>query len=349
MGRAISRVPRMHWALWRTLLSAGLPELPAEPDPVRAALPQGLARPESGLWRDRAGELAEALRQVIAEGPDTRRMLNDQGVDVLPSSFYSPVPSVREIEASFEYGGAEAPFDDCALFEGVEMREFLERLLPFASEFVPPRDAPADGRSFYWQNAFFSHADAMAYYCIVRLLRPRRIVEIGSGYSTLVASAALEKNGSGELVCVEPHPPEFLREQPRLAHIEKALVQELPLSFFRESLGDGDILFIDSTHTVKAGSDCVYLYLKALPAIEARVFVHTHDIFLPESMPQHWLLRMNLYWNEQYLVQALLTGNSRYRVRFGSRYHARHNLDLLDRLMTGKAASDGGSLWFERL
>jgi hypothetical protein len=341
MGRAISRVPRVHWALWRTLLSAGVPETPA-------GVADRLARQGSSLWRDRAGALAETLRQVIAEGPETRRILNDQGVDVLPSSFYSPVPSVREIERSFEYAGPEAPFEDCGLFDRARMREFLERLLPFAPEFDPPRDAePGSGR-FHWTNTFFSHADAMAYYCIVRLLRPRRIVEIGSGFSTLVASAALERNGSGELVCVEPYPPPFLRGLPRLAHIEKAPVQEVPLAFFRQSLADGDILFIDSTHTVKSGSDCVYLYLKALPAIEARVFVHTHDVFLPEPLPQNWLLHLNLYWNEQYLVQALLTGNDRYRVQFGSRYHARHNLDLLDRLMTGKAASDGGSLWFER-
>jgi hypothetical protein len=331
----------VHWALWRTLLSAGLPEAPGAPADLTP-------RADGTPWCARSAELAGVLRQVIAEGRETRRALNDLGVDVLPSTFYSPVPSVREVERSFEYAGADAAFDDCALFDAASLRELLERLLPFASEFDPPQQPPPGG-GFYWLNPFFSHADAMACYCLIRLLRPRRILEVGSGYSTMVASAALEKNGQGELVCVEPHPPEFLARLPRVARVEKVLVQELPLTFFAESLADGDILFIDSTHTVKAGSDCVYLYLKALAAIRARVYVHAHDIFLPEALPQRWLLDLNLYWNEQYLLQALLTGNPGYRVRFGSHYHALHNRDLLDRMMAGKAGSDGGSLWFERL
>jgi hypothetical protein len=334
----------VHWALWRTLLSAGLPEAPTRNGKLDPGVDAG-----APSWRARAPELAGVLREVIAEGRETRRALNDLGVDVLPSSFYSAVPAVREVEGSFEYAGGNAPFDDSGLFEGDSLRELLEQLLPFASEFDPPRERPAAGDGFHWLNPFFSHADAMACYCLIRLLRPRRILEVGSGYSTMVASAALEKNGQGELVCVEPHPPEFLARLPRVARVEKVLVQELPLTFFAESLADGDILFIDSTHTVKAGSDCVYLYLKALAAIRARVYVHAHDIFLPEALPQRWLLDLNLYWNEQYLLQALLTGNPGYRVRFGSHYHALHNRDLLDRMMAGKAGSDGGSLWFERL
>jgi hypothetical protein len=105
------------------------------------------------------------------------------------------------------------------------------------------------------------------------------------------------------------------------------------------------VLFIDSTHTVKTGGDCVHIYLRLLPALRREVLVHAHDIFLPHGMPRDWLMR-HYYWTEQYLLLALLTDNPRARVLYGSAYHERYNPGPLTELMGGKYGAGGGSLWF---
>ncbi len=294
--------------------------------------------------------LAREMRDYIWRGSGIKKALNLMGIEVLPSNFYSPVPSVSEIEASFEYRPGPPPYGDCPFLDAPHMREYLRTLLPYAGEFNPPDDGDQEAPgSFYWNNPAFSFSDAMSYYCIVRDRKPRRIVEVGSGFSTFVASAAVSANGHGEIVCIEPYPRDFLRGIQHVAEVIEKKVQEVELPFFRESLTDGDVLFIDSTHTVKAGSDCVYLYLKVLPFLDADLMIHAHDIFLPQAYPRRWLLEKHIYWNEQYLLQALLTDNPKFRAAFGSSYHRTYNAELLDRLMGGKAKSGGGSFWFQRV
>jgi predicted O-methyltransferase YrrM len=187
----------------------------------------------------------------------------------------------------------------------------------------------------------------MAYYAMIRHLKPKRVVEVGSGFSTLVASAALAQNGSGEIVCIEPFPRPFLSSVPNVVQVVEKPVQQLDSAFFNELLGDGDILFIDSTHTVKAGSDCLHLYLRVLPALERKVMVHVHDVFLPEAMPQDWALNKHIYWTEQYLLLAYLLDNPRVKVWFGSNYHRLVNQEMLSNMMHGRGQAGGGSFWFQ--
>ncbi len=294
--------------------------------------------------------LAREMKGFIWRGPGIKRALNRLGVEALPSNFYSPVPSVSEIEASFEYRPGQLPYEDCPFLDAPRMREVLQTLLPYSREFSPPADGDADApKSFFWGNPAFSFSDAMSYYCVVRDQKPKRIVEVGSGYSTFVASEAVAANGHGEIVCIEPYPRDFLRGIPHVVELIEKKVQDVELSFFKESLADGDVLFIDSTHAVKAGSDCVYLYLKVLPFLDADLMIHAHDIFLPEAYPRHWLLEKHIYWNEQYILQALLTDNPKFRAAFGSNYHRFYNKELLDEFMGGKTKSGGGSFWFRRV
>ena len=123
-------------------------------------------------------------------------------------------------------------------------------------------------------------------------------------------------------------------------------VQQVSVEFFDAMLEDGDILFIDSTHTVKTGSDCLYLYLKVLPALRNRVIVHVHDVFLPDAMPQSWALEKQIYWTEQYLLLAYLLDNPRTTVWFGSHYHLLQHPGNLADFMYGRAGAGGGSFWF---
>jgi hypothetical protein len=187
----------------------------------------------------------------------------------------------------------------------------------------------------------------MAYYCLVRRLRPRRIVEIGGGFSTLVADAAIRKNGSGEIVCIEPYPRPFLPQIKSVSELIAKPIQAITPEAFATLIAPADILFIDSTHTVKIGSDCLYIYLVLMPSIAQALTVHSHDIFLPFGMPPAWSRDLQIHWTEQYLLYAYLLGNSRARVVFGSAYALEFLRDPSERLMRGRYGAGGASLWYQ--
>jgi hypothetical protein len=178
------------------------------------------------------------------------------------------------------------------------------------------------------------------------MLRPNNIIEIGSGFSTLVALQAINKNGFGAIHCIEPFPRPFLIKNKQLAlHTIKA--QDINPDFLNNILQDGDILFIDSTHTVKTGSDCLHIYLRLLPYIRHNIFVHVHDVFLPFGMPKEWLLDHQLFWTEQYLLLAFLIDNPKASLLYGSTFNATQHTTLMENFMDGKYPIGGGSVWFK--
>jgi hypothetical protein len=265
-------------------------------------------------------------------------------VTLVPADFYSEIPLINELERT---AAACTSPDFAEGFDRERLGAVLTALMPYSTEFDPPENHPIPDR-FSWNGGPFSYSDAMAYYCFVRHLRPQTIVEIGSGWSTLVADAALRANDAGRLICIEPAPQPFLSEIPTVARLIDQPVQTLPPAFFSDVLTDGDILFIDSTHTVKHGSDCVHLYLKVLPTIAHDITVHAHDIFLPFPLPLAWMRDLHAHWTEQYLLYAYLLDNPRTRILFGSNYHYQFNPDRLTELMHGRYPAGGGSLWFEQ-
>lgn len=275
-----------------------------------------------------------------------RAALESAGVCLVPSGYYYPVPTLQDIEESFEYREPR-PFFDGALFDKDALARNLRALLPFAREFDPPTEGDCEEPDgYHWGASTFSDADAMAYYCMLRRARPRRVVEVGAGFSTLIATQALGVNGRGRVLCVDPEPPGFLAGRPGVTLLrEKA--QDLNPGFFNRHLKDGDVLFIDSTHTVKTGSDVVHLYLRVLPRLTSRVLVHVHDVFFPRPLPKPWLLERHLYWGEPYLLYAYLLDNPRVRVLFGSTLNRLLHRRLLEQLMQGKSGAGGASLWFE--
>lgn len=294
-----------------------------------------------------AARLALQVRQLMWD-QSARRAFHDAGVHLTRASFYSSIPSLAEVESSFEYAGDKAPYADSAVFDDAAMLAFLDELQPFADEFAPPREGSGDDpQGFFWGNPAFSFSDAMSYWAVLRRVQPSTVVEVGSGFSTLIAKAALERNGGGRLICVEPFPKAWLS---RLGvELVAQPVQALDVDFFAARLADGDVLFIDSTHTVKTGSDCLHLYLRILPRLRRHLFLHAHDIFLPAGYPKQWVAEKDLHWTEQYLLLALLEGNRDFRVLFGSNYHLLRHRARLERFMGGKAAAGGGSFWFERV
>lgn len=206
---------------------------------------------------------------------------------------------------------------------------------------------------FYTTNSQFGWLDCRVLFVLLREWRPRRMVEVGSGFSTLLAADVNRRflGGAMQLTCIEPFPRPFLLEPgvPGVASIRVERAERVGLEPFLQ-LDAGDVLFIDSTHVAKTGSDVNFLVFEVLPRLRPGVRIHFHDIHLPSEYLQQWVLEENRSWNEQYVVRALLMYSTAFRVLFGSMYAY---LTLPDLVAAAVRAADGapmngGSLWIER-
>jgi hypothetical protein len=205
---------------------------------------------------------------------------------------------------------------------------------------------------FFTQNSQFSWLDARACFVLLRKWQPKRIIEVGSGFSSLLMADVNQRFFAGQchITCIEPYPRPFLREGvPGLACLIEQKVQAVPLSVF-ESLEAGDVLFIDSSHVAKTGSDVNYLYFEVLPRLKAGVFIHIHDIFLPHEYLKAWVIIENRSWNEQYVLRALLMYSTMFKVKFGCSYAFAAMLPMVqDALAHPKRHGfAGGSIWLEK-
>lgn len=289
-------------------------------------------------------DLAVTLNRLIYSPSSLRKALQDRGVTVTRADFYSEVPTVAEIEASF---ATPSKLKLDKVFPDPEfMKACLAELEAFAGEFTAPVTAP-DASTYSWEGVAFGFSDAPAYYSMIRLKKPKTIIEIGSGASTLVARMAVAKNGFGRIIAVEPYPLDYL---PGLSDIDlvRKRAQDLDSAFFNDRMEDGDMLFIDSTHTVKHDSDVLHIYLRILPEIRKSITVHAHDIYLPGTLPVNMLREHQAYWNEQYLLYAYMLENPRVRTLFSSRYHMQYNHAALTAFMHEQYAPGGASFWFEQ-
>jgi predicted O-methyltransferase YrrM len=193
----------------------------------------------------------------------------------------------------------------------------LLRELRYAAE-LPDLTAPAAGAGeFRLGNGSFESGDAEFLYQLIRARKPRRIFEIGSGYSTLLAARAIRRNRQEmrgyecRHLCVEPFEAKWL-EGLGIAVLRKR-VEDVGIELFAELQAD-DLLFIDSSHIIRPQGDVVHEYLELLPILRPGVIVHVHDVFSPRDYPRQWVLDHMWLWNEQYLLEAFLTGNDSWRV-----------------------------------
>jgi hypothetical protein len=156
--------------------------------------------------------------------------------------------------------------------------------------------------------------------------------------------------GSMHITCIEPYPESFLRSSGcAIDRLIQQKVQDVPLEAF-DALAAGDVLFIDSSHVSKVGSDVNHLLFKVLPRLASGVRIHIHDVFLPFEYPRSWVLEQGRSWNEQYLLQALLMDSTVFGVVFGSAYCTWKHAELLASAVSGfEQATGGGSFWIEKL
>jgi hypothetical protein len=251
-------------------------------------------------------------------------LFRQRGFYLLREHFYLPIPDDSELSNQLREGPSE--------LVGLDMNDssaldLLDNVFPrYNEEFRETFQIHAvpGSNAFYLINGSFMAVDAHAYYALIRHFRPKRIIEIGAGNSTRVASAACERNlregGAAQVTAIDPFPMRVLKEGlPHVSRLVEDKVQNVPLELFT-SLKDGDILFIDSTHVLREGGDVKFEYCEILPRLATGVIVHIHDISLPKPYPHVYFEKNRFYWNEQYVLQAFLAFNSRFQVLWPGNY-----------------------------
>ena len=206
--------------------------------------------------------------------------------------------------------------------------------------------------SYKFGNGSFGSGDAELYYNVIRTVKPRRIIEIGSGNSTLVALQAIKKNEmeSGikcDLVCIEPYEMKWLERTG--AKIIRTIVEDVALVNF-ETLEENDILFIDSSHVIRPTGDVLFNFLTVLPILKKGVYVHIHDIFTPRNYLDIWVVNKCLLWNEQYILEAFLTNNDSFQIVCAANYLHRNHYDMFKRVSPFvDKKREPGSFWIQKI
>jgi predicted O-methyltransferase YrrM len=294
---------------------------------------------------------AQVLRDWLV---DLRRMAS---LLVRPVRFYAPITDIHDLRRRAPTLWSETRDDPPGIdFNPASHRAILETEFPrFIADYDYPEklDESAQLTQFFTRNSQFSWLDARALFVLLRCWRPRRIIEVGSGFSTLLMADVNRRflDGSCQITSIEPYPRAFLRaEQIGINAVIEQKIQDVPLALF-DRLEAGDLLFIDSSHVCKTGSDVNRLFLEVLPRLRPGVRVHIHDVFFPNEYPRQWVLGQGRSWNEQYLLQALLVFNSGFRVVFGCSYAmARFPERVRDALALQSGLSfGGGSFYIERV
>lgn len=248
------------------------------------------------------------------------RMFQRIGLSVSPNHFYWPVPDFRDLETRKWATESDTPGLDLAVNQQLH---FLQTVVPQYQREWASQSSPFFSAGYSYNNGYFEAVDAEIAYCMVRHFKPRRIVEVGGGFSSRVLAAALDlnlKQGGvrGDLVTIDPYPDRI--PQKRLSdrlHLITQTVQSVDLDLFL-TLESGDFLFLDSSHVVGIGSDVVREYLEIMPRLAGGVLIHAHDIFIPADYPREAVLHNLAFWSEQYLLQALLMFNPQFEVLWGS-------------------------------
>jgi hypothetical protein len=344
-----------------------------------ASTPGVLARPALGLWCfgpnaafgdgiggcKRGKGMKNLVKRLVKKAPYLSRLIAERDqlrsdllherqlhLFVPPGHYYSPIPSVEDRERFARQ--AIRPFD--RNLAGIEMNEqgqlaLLEKFAVFYRDLPFPAHQTAGSRYFF-ENDWYSYGDAIFLYCMIRHVRPQRIIEVGSGFSSALMLDTNERFFDGRINCtfIEPNPERLLnlfRERDReQATLIRRRVQDVDVSRFAE-LSRGDILFIDSTHVSKTGSDVNHLIFNVLPALAEGVHIHFHDVAYPFEYPLSWV-QQGRAWNETYAVRAFLQYNSRFKIEAFNTFLEHFHREWFRREMPLCLRNPGGSIWIEK-
>lgn len=295
------------------------------------------------------------LKSIIWERDQLRAenlQLKQYGTWVPLGHFYSPFPLVEAVKKREAEIFGELPRS----LPGIHLNEDTQ--LDLLTKFKPYYDEqPFESRKtkylrYFFENPSYSYSDAIFLYCMLRHLKPRRVIEVGSGYSSCVILDVNEIYFGNTVNCtfIEPY-PELLKslvkevDLNRIEIIPKPL-QEVDTNKFLELSAD-DILFIDSTHVTKIDSDVNHLFFRILPNLPSGVYIHFHDIFYPFEYPKDWVYEGRA-WNEAYLLRAFLQNNTGFEIQFFNTFLEHFHEDKFVAEMPLCLKNRGGSIWLKK-
>jgi hypothetical protein len=267
--------------------------------------------------------------------------------------FYSPYPDLEQIRArDAEIFSQDKPIVGINLHEEAQLA-LLHQMADVYQSMPPFSDTPVEGLRYYYMNDNFAHSDGIILHAMLRLLKPKRLVEVGSGFSSAMTLDTNELffNNSMELTFIDPYPERLYKlMKPRDRKTVTVLpvpVQEVAPDFF-EMLEAGDVLFIDSTHVSKIDSDVNYLYFEIFPRLNKGVNIHIHDIFYPFEYPRIWVYEGRV-WSESYLLRAFLLFNHAFQITyFQNMMYIKHH-EFFKEYMPLCLKSGGDNIWLKKI
>lgn len=269
---------------------------------------------------------------------------------VPPGHYYSPIPNKQEVLKK-----ENEIFKITPDIEGIDLnvevqKELLLQCKSFYAE-QPFQAIEKKDKRYYFENPFFSYADGLSLYHMMRTKRPKRIIEVGSGFSSALMLDVNEMyfDNQIDLTFIEPYPERLaslVKEGEKINLIESG-VQEVDLATFK-NLKAGDFLFIDSSHVSKIGSDVNHLFFKVFPSLAPGVFIQVHDIFANFEYPKKWIME-GRSWNESYMLRSFLMFNPFFQIHLFNSYLGSFHMEWLRAEMPLFMKNTGGSIWIQKL
>lgn len=297
--------------------------------------------------------LKKTIQKFINKLPYVRGLYRQTLNTAFPNGhFYSPIISVEDMKKRESEIWKNVELD---AIKGIELRpkEQKELVLLFSNYYkeIPFKAEKLINLRYQFENDYYSYTDGIILYSMIRHFKPKRIIEVGSGFSSalILDTNELFFTNSIHLTFIDPFTNRLLsllkgEDRNNITIIEKN-VQQVSLESFKK-LQSGDILFIDSTHVSKTGSDVNYILFEILPILQKGVLIHFHDIFFPFEYPKKWVFK-GFNWNEAYILKAFLMYNNDFEIKLFSEYLHLHHSDCF-REMPLAYKNKGGNLWIEK-
>jgi hypothetical protein len=239
---------------------------------------------------------------------------------VKPGHFYSVIPNITK-----DYNNNDTKFLNLDFNEEshkIILNEINDYLINFDEEFGHTNVSERQNNLQYSiLNDAFAWMDARLLHYFLQKNKPKKIIEIGSGNSTLLTYNTKQMfNLDVDIICIEPYPSDYLEKLHNMGKITliKNYLENIDLNIFT-TLTENDILFIDSSHVLKLDSDVMFYFTKIFPLLNKNVLIHIHDIFFPYDYPLSWL-KEGRFWNEQYFLYVFLQYNNKFKIKFCNSY-----------------------------
>jgi predicted O-methyltransferase YrrM len=297
--------------------------------------------------------LKKKIKSLINKLPYVKTLYQQSLNSAHPNGhFYSPIVSIENIKKRESEIWKNIENDGIAgiNLRTEEQKSLIRKFVQYYEE-IPFKPEKQNKFRYYFENDYYSYTDSIILYSFIRHFKPKRIIEIGSGFSSAVMLDTNEffLNNEIDLTFIDPYAERLLslitQEDLKRVKLIESDVQLIPLDVFKE-LQSGDILFVDSTHVTKTGSDVNYILFEILPTLNSGVLIHFHDIFYPFEYPKEWVYK-GYSWNEDYILKAFLMYNDKFEIKSFSEYLHKHHKEVFEKLPLSYL-NFGGNLWIEK-